>query len=156
MQRRARDGEPVEHAEIERARALVEKALALAPDDVMANAILGASYTFAGEQASKGLAASRRAFELAPSMHDVAADLVLLYARAGIPALAQQMIDRVLVPSGDARYVDEAQENLALADFYRAEELIAANDKRQAKTYLDRAAKATSNEKLKARIAALR
>ena len=156
LQRRARDGEAIERKEIEAARKLAEKALALAPDDVVANGALGATYTFAGEEAKKGLAASRHALELAPSMHVAAADLVLLYTRAGLPALAQQLIDRVLVPSGDERYVAEARENLALADFFRAEELLAANDKGQARIYLDRAAKGTANEKLKARIAALR
>ena len=156
LQRRARDGEHVERAEVEKARGQAMTALSLAPDDVLANAILGATYTFAGEEPKKGIAASRRAFELAPSMLDVAADLVLLYARSGLPALATDVIDRVLVPSGDDQYLAEARENLALADYLRAEELLQANEKGQARTLLDRAAKATVNEKLKAKIAAAR
>ena len=76
-------------------------------------------------------------------MLDVAADLVLLYARAGLPELAKGMIDRVLVPSGDEEHIAEAHENLALAAYFRAQELLQANrNAAEARVLLDRAAKA--------------
>ena len=113
MQQRARAGETVPAERIEHARALAAKAISLAPDDVLANAVLGATYTFAGQDPRKGIAPSKHAFELAPSMIDVAVDLVVLYARAGRMAAAKAMVERFIVPSGETRYIEQAKQDLA-------------------------------------------
>src|SRR5438094_3122610 len=74
MQEQARDGVEPPAEQVESVRALATKALSFAPDDALANAVLGATYTFAGEDARKGIAASSRAIQLSPAMIDVAAD----------------------------------------------------------------------------------
>src|SRR5205823_10900229 len=118
--------------------------------------VLGATYTFAGEDARKGIAASSRAIQLSPAMIDVAADLVLLYARSGRAQLAKAMMDRFIVPSGETDIIAQATENLALADYVRATELLHSHQNAEARMLLRRAGDATKNEKLKAKIASLK
>lgn len=113
MQHRARGGEKPSAEKIEQVRALAAKALSLAPDDVEANAVLGATYTFAGQDARKGIAASTHAFELAPDRIDIAVDLVVLYARAGRMAAAKAMYERYIVPSGETAFIEQAKQDLA-------------------------------------------
>jgi tetratricopeptide (TPR) repeat protein len=88
LQRRARDGEVIAPADIAAARRLATVALERAPWNADVLATLGGTYTFAGEDPKPGLQWSRKALELMPSRIDVAADLVLLYARSSKPALA--------------------------------------------------------------------
>jgi tetratricopeptide (TPR) repeat protein len=154
LQSVARDGTPVAPpliAEIRRIALLAQKR---APDNPDVLGTLGATYTFPGEDARLGIQWSAKSYALAPSRVDVAADLVLLYARAGKPDLAKAMFDGVLVPSHNQHLIAQARENFAVAEFDAALELLQADKKDEAAKRFARARDLTSNDKLKQAIEA--
>lgn len=144
------DGVTPAKAEVEKVRRIAGAGLKRAPSDPDLLATMGASYTFAGEDPKAGIAWSAKAFSIAPSRIDVACDLVLLYARAGKANLAKAMIDRVIARSDRQDLLESASQNLTLADFETAEELLAAGKAPEAKLLLERVRTSTKNPKLKA------
>ncbi len=149
LQSQARNGTVIAPALIAETRRLALLASKRAPDNPDVLSTLGATYTFPGEDAGLGIQWSAKSYALAPSRIDVAADLVLLYARAGKPDLAKTMFERVLVPSHNEHLIAQARENFAVAEFDNALESLRAGRKEDAARLFARARDLTSNEKLK-------
>jgi tetratricopeptide (TPR) repeat protein len=149
LQAAQNDGLTPAKGDVEKARRIAGAGLKRAPSDPDLLATMGATYTFAGEDPKAGIAWLAKAFSIAPSRIDVACDLVLLYARAGKPNLAKAMIDRVIARSDRQDLLEAAAENLTLADFETAEELLGAGKAQEAKLLLEKVRTSTKNPKLK-------
>ncbi|HEX3580813.1 MAG TPA: tetratricopeptide repeat protein [Thermoanaerobaculia bacterium] len=149
LQAAQNDGLTPARSDVDKARRIAGAGLKRAPSDPDLLATMGATYTFAGEDPKAGIAWSAKAFSIAPSRIDVACDLVLLYARAGKPNLAKAMIDRVIARSERQDLLEAAAQNLTLADFETAEELLGAGKAQEAKLLLEKVRTSTKNPKLK-------
>ncbi len=152
MQKKAREGERIAPDAIAKVRELASRAIQLAPDDPNGYAVLGATYTFPGENPSEGIKASEKSFQIAPARLDVAADLVLLYRIAGRGKASVSMIDQVIRPSRNERFLTEAKDNLTLGDYVRGMNLIESGKKSEGEALLQRALESVTNVNLKHQI----
>ena len=150
LQERARNGEAVSADEIAEVRRVATLALSKSANDVDAMSTMGASYTFAGQDANAGVQWSSKAFSLAPSRIDIACDLVLLHARAGEQAMAKDLINHTIRPAHIDRYDNEAAQNLVLAKFYAADAMRAAGSEDDARKLYETVRASTNNPKLRA------
>jgi tetratricopeptide (TPR) repeat protein len=150
LQKKARDGEDVSGATIAVARRMATKCTDLAPQFARCRGIAGATYALPGEDAAAGIALSAKSLAAQPSQLDVAADLVLLYAKLGQRRTAEATIARFIAPSADAQRIAEARENLAIADYQRGVEHQRAGKPKEATAALEAAIAQTTNPKLKA------
>ena len=155
LQARARNGEDIPQAAIEHARRLASTAVRLAPGLARAYGVLGATYTFPGQDVTTGIMVATRSFGEAPGQLDIAIDLVQLYAMDGRKAAAEAMVTRAIVPSGNEQRVAEARERIAVADFQRGVVLMKQGRKDEAALSLQAANKESANPRLKTRIKAL-
>lgn len=140
-------------ADVEKARSLFRKAMALNPSSALAFSGLGATYTMTAEDPAAGIAALERSLELAPSESDTLFNLIILDARAGKRDDAEKRL-AALARTADAEVVRQARENLYIADLYRANELARAGKHAEASEIMKGVAAQTTNERLKAQIAA--
>ena len=93
---------PVAPAELARPRELLDRALRLAPEHVLALVTLGRSYVVSSDsECSAGIAPLSRALELDPDTAEAAFFLAQLLARSGFPARAEEVIARYLATSSD-------------------------------------------------------
>jgi tetratricopeptide (TPR) repeat protein len=104
---------PEADAALLRARDLLETTVRLRPDLAEAWAALGATYTHATGDVSKGIAALEKARRLLPSRTDVAFNLLALYARAGDLERARELFDSALSREADPVAVEAARGTLA-------------------------------------------
>jgi tetratricopeptide (TPR) repeat protein len=109
---------------LRQARAALERVVKLRPDLGEAWASLGYSYQSEDRLPPEAVQALENAHRLLPNRMDVAHNLAITYARTGQPAKAEELIERVLVPAGDAEKVESAREALLDEVQRRAEELI--------------------------------
>src|SRR5205085_8783566 len=149
MQRNGRD---VPQHEVERARQLFDDALKLTPDNPLAWAGRGATYLFTRDDAQPGIDALVKSLALAPGQIDVATNLVFLYARARRRDEAKRLVERVIVPAGDATMLAVARDNLLAADILAAGALLNAGKKDDALKLLTPAVKIASTERLRKQI----
>lgn len=149
LQRQARDGDPVSGATIAVARRMATKCIELAPEFARCEALIGATYAMPGEDAATGIAHSAKSLASQPSQLDVAADLVLLYAKYGQLRTAETIIARHIARSADEKRIAEARENLVIADYQRGVEKARAGKNADAKAAFESVIARTTNPKLK-------
>jgi tetratricopeptide (TPR) repeat protein len=114
--------------EMARARELYRASIRLRPDGAEAYAGLGATFTFDEDNLSEGIRALEKARRMLPSRMDVVLNLAGLYARNGEPSRARDLVERVLVRSGDRGMLEAGQEILLESDLPKAESLINKGD----------------------------
>jgi len=114
-----------------RARAALARVVKLRPELGEAWASLGYTYQNEDRLPPEAVQALETAHRLLPARLDVAHNLALAYARTGRPDRAEELIQRVLAPGGDAEKVESAREALLEEELRRAEALI-ADDKVEA------------------------
>jgi tetratricopeptide (TPR) repeat protein len=114
-------------ADVARARALYERAVAINPDAGHAYAGLGMTYLVGDGDPAAGIAALEKARQLDPDNLDAVANLALLYIRTNRRAEAMKLIDGPLADAADRR--NRVQDALLLMDANAAIELV-----RQGKT----------------------
>jgi tetratricopeptide (TPR) repeat protein len=138
--------------ELQRARVLFQKALAVNPNSPRAHAGLGATYTYIGQDAKKGITELEKSLALAPDQDDAAFNLALLYSRLGQKAEAEKLVNGVLTRDADADTLRRARENLLFADLKNANDLM--HDKRydEAIALWRSVMKATTNEELRQQV----
>jgi len=147
-----RNGREIPVHEVERARELFDDALKLTPNNPLAWAGRGATYLFTRENAQPGIDALVKSLALAPGQIDVATNLVFLYARARRRDEAKRLVERVIVPAGDATMLAVARDNLLAADILDAGDLLNAGKKDDALKLLRPALKIASTELLRKQI----
>lgn len=150
LQAKARDGEDVSGATIAVARRMATKCMELAPKFARCRAILGASYALPGESPANGIAESAKSLNDQPSQLDVAADLVLLHAKAGHTRTAEALIARFIAPSANEKQISAARENLVIAEFQRGVESARARRIADATASFEAVVAKSTNPKLKA------
>jgi tetratricopeptide (TPR) repeat protein len=110
---------------LRRARAALQKVVALSPGFGEAWASLGYTYQAEENLGAEAVTSLEAAHRLLPARMEVAHNLALAYARTGQAQKAGEMIERVLVPGGaSAEEVESAREALVDEEQRRAEELI--------------------------------
>lgn len=134
---------------IAKARSMFEKAIALNARSPYAYAGLGAAYFEAGED-EKAIAAYIHSLALEPR-DDVAFNLVALYARNGKRELAQGIIDRYIVPRGNAELATNARETLLTSDLNRAVDLAQSGKTAEAMAIVRAARDSSGSETIKQR-----
>ncbi|HEY7215253.1 MAG TPA: tetratricopeptide repeat protein [Thermoanaerobaculia bacterium] len=136
------------------ARAALAKAVQLRPDYGEAWARLG--YTYQSEEAlpAEALQAMETAHRLLPSRLDVAHNLAVVYARLGERQKAEELIERVLVPAGDAEMIESAREALLDEDYLHAEQLIGEQKLEEALPMLEQIRAKTTRETRRATLTA--
>ena len=117
-----------ERREIARSREMFQKAVELDPSLARAWTGLGGTYILADDDRAAGIRALEKALALAPGQRDAAFGLVQLYAQDGRASEAQNLIDTVLVPAGDADMLAHAREAMLDIDIDRAVRLL--NDRK--------------------------
>jgi tetratricopeptide (TPR) repeat protein len=137
--------------EVERSRAMFEKAIALNPTSAYAYAGLGATY-FDGGNDDKAIAAYSKSLSLDPR-DDIALNLVTLYARSGKRDLAEAAIARYITPRGDADRAAQARDTLLMVDLNRAFELARAGKTDEALALASSAQAAAKSDDMKQRAA---
>src|SRR6185295_13038472 len=139
---------------LRQARAALAKAVKLRPDYGEAWARLG--YTYQSEEAlpAEALQAMETAHRLLPSRLDVAHNLAVVYARLGERQKAEALIERVLVPAGDAEMIESAREALLDEDYLHAEQLIGEQKLEEALPLLEQIRAKTTRETRRATLAA--
>jgi tetratricopeptide (TPR) repeat protein len=148
-----RHGAGASAADVAKARSLFLKATALNPSSALAFSGLGATYTMTAEDPAAGIAALERSLELAPSESNVLFNLITLDARAGRHDDAEKRLAS-LARTADAEVVRQARENLYIADLNRANALTRAGKRAEALEIMRSVAAQTTNERMKAEIAA--
>ena len=126
------------------ARAALNRVVKLRPDLGEAWASLGYSYQSEDQLPTEAIQALENAHRLLPTRMDVAHNLAIAYARTGQPAKAEGLIERVLVPAGEAEKVESAREALLDEVQRRAEGLIADDKVEEALPLLDEVRAKTS------------
>lgn len=125
MLRAAQAGKTPAAEEIERAREMFRRGLALAPTRARLHADLGRTWLVSGdEDPAVGVAAFEHALDLAPRDRDIALDLVQLYGRIGRQERGRALIERVRALGGDAGWADHAAELLAWQVLDRARRFV--------------------------------
>ncbi len=110
--------------ELARARDLYRRSIRLRPEVAEAYAGLGATFTLDDDNLAEGIEALEKARVMLPSRLDVVLNLAGLYARSGERAKARDLVERVLLRSGDRRTIETGQEILLEANLKTAETLI--------------------------------
>jgi tetratricopeptide (TPR) repeat protein len=129
---------------LRQARAALNRVVKLRPDLGEAWANLGYSYQQEDQLPPEAIQALENAHRLLPTRMDVAHNLAIAYARTGRPAKAEELIERVLVPAGEAEKVASAREALLDELQRRAEGLIADDKVEEALPLLDEVRAKTS------------
>jgi tetratricopeptide (TPR) repeat protein len=119
------DGPPPELA---RARELYRASIRLRPAVAEAYAGLGGTFTLDDANLPEGIEALEKARRMLPARMDVALNLAGLYARNGERSKAQDLVERVLLRSGDRRTYETGQEILLQSDLKVAERLVNTGD----------------------------
>jgi len=96
-----------------RARNLLARATVLRPGFAAPYVTLGATHTRPDGSPRSGIEVLEKARALLPARTDIAGNLVYLYLRAGDPAHAQAMTDKVIAPSGDTATLRSARAAIA-------------------------------------------
>jgi cytochrome c-type biogenesis protein CcmH/NrfG len=98
---------------LRRARALLDQASSLRPGFAAPYVLLGTTHLRPDGDPVAGIAALQKALALLPARTDIAGSLVYLYLRTDDVARARAMLDRVIVPSGDAPTTRQASSAIA-------------------------------------------
>jgi tetratricopeptide (TPR) repeat protein len=108
----------------EKARAALEKVVALQPDFGEAWGRLGYSYSGTDPLPPEAIQALERAWRLLPSRMDVTHNLAISYAQSGEREKALRLIDRMIAARAEPHYVENTREALLNDTHRRAEQLI--------------------------------
>jgi tetratricopeptide (TPR) repeat protein len=135
------------------ARAALARTVQLRPDYGEAWARLG--YTYQSEETvpAEAVQALETAHRLLPSRLDVSHNLAVVYARMGERRKAEELIEHVLVPAGDAEMVESAREALLDEDYLRAEQLMGEQKLEEALPLLEQIRAKTTREERRADLA---
>lgn len=151
MLRAAQAGKAPAAGEIERAREVFRRGLALAPARARLHADLGRTWLVSGdEDPAPGVAALEHALDLAPRDRDIALDLVQLYGRIGQGARGRTLIRRILSTGADPAWIDHARELLTWQVLDRARRFVDAGRHADALGILDEVT-ATADARIVAR-----
>jgi tetratricopeptide (TPR) repeat protein len=135
---------PVPPAELARPRELLNRALRLAPEHVLALVTLGRSYVVSSDsECSAGIPHLARALELDPDTAEAAFYLAQLLARSGFPARAEEVIARYLGTSSDPTQRAKARALRADLAVFQARRLDAEGKHEEAIRMLEQALAAT-------------
>lgn len=144
----------------EKARAALEKVVALQPDFGEAWARLGYSYSGSDVLPPEAIRAMETAFRLLPSRMDVTHNLAIAYAQNGERDKALRLIQRMIAARAEDRYIENAREALLSDTHRRAEELIGRQKAEEAIPLLeevrDRTARPDRRAEIERRIAQVR
>ena len=113
---------------VTRARDLYLKSIRLRPGVAEAYAGLGATYTLDEEHGVEGLEILQKARKMLPSRLDIVLNIASIYARSGEGVKARELVQGVVIPSGDREAIETAGEILLEIDFKAAESLINGGD----------------------------
>jgi tetratricopeptide (TPR) repeat protein len=141
-------------AQIEKPRAMFEKAAALNPRSAAAFAGVGATYLLSEGDEEKGIAAYLKSLAI-ERREDVAVNLVTLYARIGRRDLAEKTIQRYLSSGSNPDAAAMARETLLVADLNRAIELARTGKRDESKVLAERVRDSAQREDVKRRAAQL-
>jgi tetratricopeptide (TPR) repeat protein len=105
---------------LDRARVLLARTIVLRPSLAAAYVALASTHTYPDGDVASGIDLLEKARLMLPARMDLAGNQVYLHLRRGERARAQELVDRVLAPSGDARALKAARETLAAYDQHQA------------------------------------
>lgn len=136
----------------EKARAALEKVVAIRPDFGEAWARLGYSYNGTDSIPPEALQALETAWRLLPSRMDVTHNLAIAYAQSGQREKASRLIDRMVAAKDNPHYIENAREALLNDTHRRAEELIGQQKPEEAIPLLEEVRDQTARPDRKAEI----
>ena len=148
-----RHDQPAPQADVAKARDLFRKATELDPQSATAFAGLGATYAWTSDDPVPGIAALERSLALAPSEVGTIFNLIVIECRAGRRDDAAKHLE-ALSHLTDAQTVQQARENLYIADLNHANTLGRDGKHAEAIEIMKHVAAQTTNEQLRTDITA--
>jgi len=148
-----RHNEAASQADVTRARDLFRKATELDPQSATAFGGLGATYAWTTDDPAPGIAALERSLALAPSEVGTIFNLITIECRAGRRDDAVRHLE-ALSHLADEETMQQARENLNIADLNHANTLGRDGKHAEAVEIMKRVAAETTNEQLRTDITA--
>jgi tetratricopeptide (TPR) repeat protein len=148
-----RHNEAASQADVTRARDLFRKATELDPQSATAFGGLGATYAWTTDDPAPGIAALERSLALAPSEIGTIFNLITIECRAGRRDDAARHLE-ALSHLADGETMQQARENLNIADLNHANTLGRDGKHAEAVEIMKRVAAETTNEQLRTDITA--
>ena len=148
-----RHNEVAPQADVARARDLFRKATELDPQSATAFAGLGATYAWTSDDPVPGIAALERSLTLAPSEVGTIFNLIVIECRAGRRDDAAKHLE-ALSHLTDEQTVQQARENLYIADLNHANTLGRNGKHAEAIAIMKRVAAQTTDEQLRTDVTA--
>ena len=102
--------------EIVKAQDLLRLSIRLDPGFAEAQANLGVSFIDGQESSREGIQALEKARQLMPSRMDVASNLLVLHLKAGERTAAGELLDKVIIPSREARAIEFGRKAIQIYD----------------------------------------